>query len=60
MEKKRSLFWTHFEESGEKEALCDLCEKTVPTAGNTTHMMKVKILYYGLELRYVFPPVTYG
>ena len=38
---KRSLIWTHFRESAENKASCDLCGMKVPTAGNTTNMTKV-------------------
>ncbi len=39
--RKRSAVWTYFEEKEGNEAKCDICSLVVPTAGNTTNMMKV-------------------
>ena len=41
--RKRSMVWTYFTKSGQKDATCDLCGSKVPTGGNTTNMMKVNL-----------------
>lgn len=38
--RKRSVVWIHFQPCTNKLALCDICGAKVPTAGNTTNLMK--------------------
>ena len=47
LSKKRSMIWSYYKESGEKQANCDLCGTKVSTAGNTTNLTKVlyNVLY---------------
>ena len=34
IQKKRSIVWSYFKDSGNKKATCDICGGIAPTAGN--------------------------
>ena len=40
IQNKRSIVWSYFKDSGNKEATCDICGGIVSTAGNTSNMLK--------------------